>query len=78
MKGVKMRSELRDSKTLPIRGFTAYDPEGYTLEFELLPDGRVLFVERPGKVRVFARHESPLSRRDMLTLLQAEAAHITH
>jgi hypothetical protein len=32
--GVKMRSELRDSTSLPIRGFTAYDPEGYTLEFE--------------------------------------------
>jgi predicted enzyme related to lactoylglutathione lyase len=37
-KGVKMRSELRDSKTLPIRGFTAFDPEGYTLEFETFRD----------------------------------------
>ncbi|MBM3809517.1 MAG: VOC family protein [Acidimicrobiia bacterium] len=37
-KGVKMRSELRDSKSLPIRGFTAFDPEGYTLEFETFRD----------------------------------------
>ena len=37
-KGVRMRSELRDSKTLPIRGFTAFDPEGYTLEFETFRD----------------------------------------
>jgi lactoylglutathione lyase len=37
-RGVKMRSELRDSKTLPIRGFTAFDPEGYTLEFETFRD----------------------------------------
>jgi hypothetical protein len=27
-----------DSKSLPIRGFTTYDPEGYTLEFETFRD----------------------------------------
>ena len=37
-KGVKIRSVVADSKTLPIRGFTAYDPEGYTLEFETFKD----------------------------------------
>jgi lactoylglutathione lyase len=37
-KGVKMRSAVADSKSLPIRGFTAYDPEGYTLEFETFRD----------------------------------------
>lgn len=37
-RGVKMRSQLADSKSLPIRGFTAYDPEGYTLEFETFRD----------------------------------------
>jgi len=37
-RGVKMRSPLADSKSLPIRGFTAYDPEGYTLEFETFRD----------------------------------------
>jgi lactoylglutathione lyase len=37
-KGVKMRSAVADSKSLPIRGFTAYDPEGYTLEFETFKD----------------------------------------
>lgn len=37
-KGVKIRSELRDSTSLPIRGFTAFDPEGYTLEFETFRD----------------------------------------
>ena len=36
--GVRMRSPLADSKSLPIRGFTAYDPEGYTLEFETFRD----------------------------------------
>lgn len=35
---VRMRSAVADSKSLPIRGFTAYDPEGYTLEFELFRD----------------------------------------
>ncbi len=33
-KGVKMRSKIGNSKRLPIRGFVAYDPEGYSLEFE--------------------------------------------
>lgn len=33
-KGVKTRSQPRNSKRLPIRGFVAYDPEGYLLEFE--------------------------------------------
>jgi lactoylglutathione lyase len=37
-RGVKMRSPVADSKSLPIRGFTAYDPEGYTLEFETFRD----------------------------------------
>jgi predicted enzyme related to lactoylglutathione lyase len=37
-KGVRMRSAVADSKSLPIRGFTAYDPEGYTLEFETFKD----------------------------------------
>ena len=36
--GEKMRSAVADSKQLPIRGFTAYDPEGYTLEFETSRD----------------------------------------
>jgi hypothetical protein len=45
--GVKMRSELRDSTSLPIRGFTAYDPEGYTLEFET-------FREHPQNDRIRA------------------------
>lgn len=29
---------MADSKSLPIRGSTAYDPEGYTLEFETFRD----------------------------------------
>jgi len=37
-RGVKMRSAVANSKSLPIRGFTAYDPEGYTLEFETFRD----------------------------------------
>ncbi len=37
-RGVRMRSAVADSKSLPIRGFTAYDPEGYTLEFETFRD----------------------------------------
>lgn len=36
--GVRMRSTVADSTRLPIRGFTAYDPEGYTLEFETFRD----------------------------------------
>lgn len=31
---VRVRGESKDSATLPIRGFVALDPEGYTLEFE--------------------------------------------
>jgi len=37
-RGVRIRSAVADSKSLPIRGFTAYDPEGYTLEFETFKD----------------------------------------
>lgn len=36
--GVKLRSAVRNSKRLPIRGFVAYDPEGYFLEFETFLD----------------------------------------
>ena len=32
--GVEMRGPLRDSTNHPTRGFVAYDPEGYYLEFE--------------------------------------------
>jgi len=37
-KGVKMRGPVRDSASYPIRGFVAYDPEGYFLEFERFLD----------------------------------------
>jgi hypothetical protein len=37
-RGIKMRSAVADSKSLPIGGFTAYDPEGCTLEFETFRD----------------------------------------
>jgi catechol 2,3-dioxygenase-like lactoylglutathione lyase family enzyme len=33
-KGVEMRGELRDATRHPTRGFVAFDPEGYFLEFE--------------------------------------------
>ncbi len=36
--GVKTRGEAKDSTNLPIRGFVALDPEGYTLEFETFRD----------------------------------------
>ena len=36
--GVKTRGEAKDSANLPIRGFVALDPEGYTLEFETFRD----------------------------------------
>ncbi len=39
-KGVKMRGPLRDATRHPTRGFVAYDPEGYFLEFET-------FLEHP-------------------------------
>lgn len=49
--GVKMRSDLKDSTSLPIRGFTALDPEGYTLEFETFRDhpqnARMLSLLKP-------------------------------
>jgi lactoylglutathione lyase len=37
-KGVTVKGESKDSATLPIRGFVALDPEGYTLEFETFRD----------------------------------------
>lgn len=37
-KGVEMRGELGDAKRHPTRGFVAYDPEGYFLEFERFLD----------------------------------------
>jgi hypothetical protein len=33
-KGVEMRGPLGDSTNHPTRGFVAYDPKGYYLEFE--------------------------------------------
>jgi predicted enzyme related to lactoylglutathione lyase len=37
-KGVKMRGPVRDATRHPTRGFVAYDPEGYFLEFERFLD----------------------------------------
>jgi len=37
-KGVEMRGELGDATRHPTRGFVAYDPEGYFLEFERFLD----------------------------------------
>lgn len=36
--GVTTKGEAKDSANLPIRGFVALDPEGYTLEFETFRD----------------------------------------
>ena len=35
---MRTRGEAKDSANLPIRGFVARDPEGYTLEFETFRD----------------------------------------
>jgi lactoylglutathione lyase len=51
-RGVRMRSPLADSKSLPIRGFTAYDSEGYTLEFET-------FRDEPQNTRIRGLLKSP-------------------
>ena len=37
-KGVTVKGDSKDSANLPIRGFVALDPEGYTLEFETFRD----------------------------------------
>ncbi len=37
-KGVKVRGPVRDATRHPTRGFVAYDPEGYFLEFERFLD----------------------------------------
>lgn len=37
-KGVEMRGPARDAKSHPTRGFVAFDPEGYYLEFERFLD----------------------------------------
>lgn len=37
-KGVPMRGEVKDATRHPTRGFVAYDPEGYFLEFERFLD----------------------------------------
>lgn len=53
--GVRVRGESKDSATLPIRGFVALDPEGYTLEFETFRDDpmnakiRGLLATPPGR-----------------------------
>ena len=44
-KGVEMRGPLGDSTNHPTRGFVAYDPEGYYLEFET-------FLEHPENTRL--------------------------
>jgi catechol 2,3-dioxygenase-like lactoylglutathione lyase family enzyme len=37
-RGVRMRGPVRDATRHPTRGFVAYDPEGYFLEFERFLD----------------------------------------
>jgi catechol 2,3-dioxygenase-like lactoylglutathione lyase family enzyme len=37
-RGVKLRGPVRDATRHPTRGFVAYDPEGYFLEFERFLD----------------------------------------
>ena len=37
-RGVPLRGEVRDATRHPTRGFVAYDPEGYFLEFERFLD----------------------------------------
>lgn len=37
-RGVTVKGDAKDSANLPIRGFVALDPEGYTLEFETFRD----------------------------------------
>jgi predicted enzyme related to lactoylglutathione lyase len=44
-KGVKMRGPVGDAKRHPTRGFVAYDPEGYFLEFER-------FLEHPQNAKL--------------------------
>lgn len=47
-RGVKMRGELGDATRHPTRGFVAYDPEGYFLEFER-------FLENPQNTKLLTR-----------------------
>jgi catechol 2,3-dioxygenase-like lactoylglutathione lyase family enzyme len=51
-KGVKIRSPLKSSTRIPIRGFVAYDVEGYLLEFETFRehDQNKKLLERLAKV----------------------------
>ena len=46
-RGVEMRGPLRDSSNHPTRGFVAFDPEGYFLEFET-------FLDHPENTRLRA------------------------
>lgn len=51
--GVRVRGDAKDSASLPIRGFVALDPEGYTLEFETFRNDpmntRILGLLGPGQ-----------------------------
>jgi predicted enzyme related to lactoylglutathione lyase len=46
-KGVKTRGPVRDATRHPTRGFVAYDPEGYFLEFER-------FLDHPQNARLLS------------------------
>jgi len=68
-KGVKIHSPLGDETPYHIRGFVAYDSEGYFLEFETFLDTSInskLLLKLSKSWAIYPQKEQPLSRPDKL------------
>ena len=70
--GVEIRNPLKDASRHPTRGFVAYDPAGYFLEFErfLEHSQNTLLLEQLAKVQtIYPRSEQKSSRPDSLGII---------
>ena len=70
--GIEIRNPLKESSRLPIKGFVAYDPAGYFLEFErfLEHPQNTLLLERLAEVQaLYPQSDQKTSRPDSLGIL---------
>ncbi len=71
--GVKMRWPLKDASRHPTRGFVAYDPAGYFLEFEKFLDHpqNALLLEKLSKIEALFPEENQQTSRPVHLGIQA-------
>ncbi|MGD8535075.1 MAG: VOC family protein, partial [Candidatus Aminicenantes bacterium] len=70
--GVEIRNPLKESSRIPIKGFVAYDPAGYFLEFErfLEHSQNTLLLEQLAQVQtIYPRPKQKSTRPDSLGIM---------